>query len=155
MNADTNLIGYMAQHLAALSVQGEWNQAHECFQPTVTRAEVSYATSCAELTQHDVADSLDIIGQLLSNYHGEDVGDAEKRLPQIGRLLRVLGGALDLANEVAECAADQQHRYNMLSRVKPAQASQDNKTVDGIEVQEQLHQVRQVKTSANEGRAAQ
>ncbi|AVG14542.1 hypothetical protein CFN79_00885 [Chromobacterium vaccinii] len=155
MNEDTSLIGYMAQHLAALSAQEEWNQAHGCFQPTVTSAEVSYATSCVELTQHDVADSLDVIGQLLLNYPAEDIGDAPHRLQQTGRLLRVLGGALDLANEVAECAADQQHRHNMLSRVKPAQASQANKTVNGIEVQEQLHQVRQVKTSANEGRAAQ
>ncbi|WP_199155270.1 hypothetical protein [Chromobacterium sp. ASV23] len=155
MNTDTNLIGYIAKNLAALSTQAAWNKEAECFEPTVTLDEVSYATSCAELTQHDVADSLDVIGQLLSNYPGEDVGDTGKRLPQIGRLLRVLGGALDLANEVAECAADQLHRHNMLSRVRLAQASQVNQTSDGIEAQDQLHQVRQVKTSANEGRAVQ
>ncbi|MEN2426305.1 hypothetical protein [Chromobacterium vaccinii] len=154
MNTDTSLIGYMAKNFAALSTETPWNAAAGCHEPSISEKEARFALSTAEVTKWDIANALQVVSQLLVNYPN-NIGDERERLPQVGQLLRVLGGALDLANDFAECAEAQQYSHDMLSRVKLAQASQANKTLDSIEVQEQLHHVRQVKTSANEGRAAQ
>lgn len=161
MNAHINLVGYMAKNYAALRAETQWNAAAGCREPSVSEGEASLTLSTAEVTQRDIADALQVVSQLLVNYP-DNIGDESELLPQVGQLLRVLGGVLDLANDVAECAENQQYSHDMLSRVKPVQASQADKTPEDIAAQETLHQMWQVmqqhkaaaKTSTNEEEGA-
>ncbi|UTH72232.1 hypothetical protein [Chromobacterium sp. IIBBL 290-4] len=143
MNTDGNLVGYLAQNLAALSANAPWNHKAQCVEPTVSERDAGMALSTAELVQDDIANALQVVGQLLVSYP-DDIGDERERLPQVGKLLRVLGGTLDLANEAAALATSQLSRHYWLSGTKPVEDSQAEETRADIYATETLRQIGEV-----------
>ncbi|MBX9267501.1 hypothetical protein [Chromobacterium violaceum] len=111
----SNLIGSMAASLHALNTPSTWNATAECCMPTLPEDDAHFSQSCAEITQTDVACGLQCLGQLLTSYP-RDIGNEAELLPQIGSLLRVLGGGLELANATAQLTDDQLDRHAQLVR---------------------------------------
>lgn len=78
------------------------------------RTRLNLLESNAEVAISDIAAGMQGLAQLITNYPS-DVGDEAIIMPKIGRLLRVLGDALEFTHDAAHTIADRQWAHERLA----------------------------------------
>jgi len=100
------------QHLALLDYS-EFNKTAGCTVPKVDTRTLSLLESNAEVAIADIAAGMQGLAHLITNYPS-DIGNESIVLPQVGRLLRVLGEALEFTHDAAHTIADRQWAHERL-----------------------------------------
>ena len=101
------------QHLALLD-HSEFNKTAGCAAPKVDARTLNLLESNADVAIADIAAGMQGLAHLITNYPS-DIGNESIVLPQIGRLLRVLGEALEFTNDAAHKIADRQWDHGRLA----------------------------------------
>lgn len=101
------------QHLALLD-NSEFNKAAGCTVPKVDARTLNLLESNADVAIADIAAGMQGLAHLITNYPS-DVGMEATVLPQVGRLLRVLGDALEFTQDAARTIADRQWAHERLA----------------------------------------
>lgn len=100
------------QHLALLDYS-EFNKTAGCTVPKVDTRTLNLLESNAEVAIADIAAGMQGLAHLITNYPS-DVGMESTVMPQIGRLLRVLGEALEHTHDAAHMIADRQWAHGRI-----------------------------------------
>jgi len=105
------------QHLALLD-HSDFNKTAGCCNPKVDTHTLSLLESHAEVAISDIAAGMRGLAHLITEYPS-DAGVEPTVMPQIGRLLRVLGEALEFSHEAAHSIADRQWAHERLAAANP------------------------------------
>ena len=98
--ATENTFIALAQHHDGLEEHGEIHAAAGCYVPKLGKDTLSLLESHAEIAINDIAAGMQGLAHLITNYPS-DVGMEATVMPQIGRLLRVLGDALEHSQDAS------------------------------------------------------
>ena len=109
-----NTFTALAQHHDSLEEHGEIHAAAGCYVPKLGKDTLSLLESHAEIAINDIAAGMQGLAHLITNYPS-DVGMEATVMPQIGRLLRVLGDALEFTHDAAHTIADRQWAHERLA----------------------------------------
>ncbi|WP_159876851.1 hypothetical protein [Aquitalea denitrificans] len=103
----------LAEQHADLQEQGEIHKAAGCRIPKLNSRTLNLLESNAEVAIADIAAGMQGLAHLITNYPS-DVGMESTVMPQIGRLLRVLGEALEHTHDAAHMIADRQWAHGRI-----------------------------------------
>ena len=110
----TNHFTLLAEQHLALCDHGEFNKAAGCTVPKVDGRTLNLLESNADVAIADIAAGMQGLAHLIANYPS-DIGNESIVLPQIGRLLRILGEALEFTNDAAHKIVDRQWDHDRLA----------------------------------------
>ena len=110
----TNHFTLLAEQHLAMCDHGEFNKAAGCTVPKVDGRTLNLLESNADVTIADIAAGMQGLAHLITCYPS-DIGNESIVLPQVGRLLRVLGDALEFTQDAAHTIADRQWAHERLA----------------------------------------
>lgn len=110
----TNHFTLLAEQHLALCDHGEFNKTASCAAPKVDARTLNLLESNADVTIADIAVGMQGLAHLITCYPS-DIGNESIVLPQVGRLLRVLGDALEFTQDAAHTIADRQWAHERLA----------------------------------------
>lgn len=114
--ATENTFTMIAEHHESLEEHGEIHEVAGCYVPKLDKHTLSLLESHAEIAIADIAAGMQGLAHLITNYPS-DVGMEGAVMPQIGRLLRVLGDALEHTHDAAQKIANRQWAHDRIAAV--------------------------------------